>query len=105
MRIFIKFCVAANRSLRFSVRRLRSAHFLIGRKFMDKMKINKKGQITIPKYIRDKYGLKDGISMKIYDYDGELRLKPVNFCYTCGKALPDGTPCPNCPPRDVIHIY
>lgn len=72
---------------------------------MHQMKINKKGQITVPKLIRDKYGLKDGISLTLKDCDGKLTLEPINFCYTCKKALPDGTPCPNCPPREGIYLY
>lgn len=78
---------------------------MIGRKLMDQVKINKRGQITIPKSIRDKYGLKDGISMRIHEYDDKLTFEPVNFCYTCKKALPDDARCPVCPPRKVIQIY
>ena len=72
---------------------------------MDKMKINKRGQITIPKSIRDKYGLKDGFSLTFSAYDDKLMLKPANFCHTCQKALPDGTPCPNCPPKKTVYLY
>jgi AbrB family looped-hinge helix DNA binding protein len=72
---------------------------------MFKIKINKRGQITIPKSIRDKYGLNDGITLTLEYRDGVPMLRPDNFCRNCKKALPYGKMCADCPPIETIWIY
>ena len=72
---------------------------------MEKVKINKKGQITIPKKLRDKYSISPDVTLTIKDNDGKFTIEPLNFCHTCKKALPDGAECPNCPPPETIYIY
>lgn len=39
-------------------------------------KMTKKGQITIPKEIRDKFDLNEGDQFKIFVQDDEVKLKP-----------------------------
>ena len=72
-------------------------------------KINKKGQITIPKYYREKLGLVDGISIDVTEGKGELIISPVKTCHNCGKPLPDELikrgACLDCPLPQVIVIY
>ena len=72
-------------------------------------KINKKGQITIPKYYREKLGLADGISLDVMEKSGELIIKPVKTFHNCGKPLPDELirrgACLDCPLPKVIVIY
>lgn len=76
---------------------------------MKKIKINKKGQITIPKEFREKYGLVPGISLDIRADGGKIIIKPAYTCHNCGKALPDdlgsrGT-CADCPTPKTVIIY
>ena len=76
---------------------------------MSEVKINKKGQIVIPKYIRDKYGLAPGITLFIEDFDYYIGVRPISKCPRCGKALPDELrdrgACEGCPLPEKIIIY
>ena len=73
------------------------------------IKIDNKGKITIPKYLRDKYNLKHGITLDISYHDCKLILKPKAVCHNCGKALTDDLQsrgsCLECPPPTRIKIY
>jgi len=44
---------------------------------ISKIKITSKGQITIPKALREKMNLKEGMYMSAYIQDGNLILKPL----------------------------
>ena len=72
-------------------------------------KISKKGQITIPKYIRERFGLVAGISFFVAEKEGEIIVKPVRICPTCKKALPDELirrgSCLDCPLPEIMQIY
>ena len=80
---------------------------------MYEVKINKRGQITIPKPIRDSLGLVPGITLNVNDYDRiysrEIVVAPVVICHHCRKALPDefieSRACPDCPPLKIIQLY
>ncbi len=76
---------------------------------MDEVKINKRGQITIPKEIRDRLGLEAGISLLVIEDERKITLRPAIVCRRCGKALPDAfrnsRTCPDCPPPNFIRIY
>ena len=75
------------------------------------IKIDKKGRVTIPKELRDKYNLTEGI--KVYFYDGQeyggILLKPVASCSACKKALSEQLyergACLGCKPPVRIFIY
>ena len=73
------------------------------------VKIDKNGKITIPKHLRDKYNLKQGISLEINEINSELILKPYMRCSACGKALPESLyerrACAECTPGKLIVIY
>ena len=69
------------------------------------MKINERGQITIPKELREKYALLPGIKLTVEERDGKILLQPSNFCPSCKKALPDGESCPDCPPPKTTYVY
>ena len=73
------------------------------------VKVDKRGKITIPKKLRDKYNLQPGIVIKITDYDPNLMIKPMYTCPTCKKALPkelyERGSCLECPPPKRITIY
>ncbi|MBO5907009.1 MAG: AbrB/MazE/SpoVT family DNA-binding domain-containing protein [Clostridia bacterium] len=70
---------------------------------MFEIKMNKNGQIKIPKAIRDCFEYKEGTIFKADVYGGVLKLEPLAYCRRCGKALPNefkGVPtCSNCPPN------
>ena len=72
-------------------------------------KISRRGQITIPKYYREKLGLADGISIDVTERNGKLIISPVKTCHNCGKPLPDELirrgACLDCPLPKVIVIY
>ena len=72
-------------------------------------KISKRGQITIPKYYRDRMGLVEGISLNVMEKNGELIIEPVETCHSCGKPLADELisrgACLDCPLPEVIVIY
>ena len=55
---------------------------------MFKVKINKKGQITIPKAFRDCYNYASGTTFKINVSRGVLELEPLVYCRHCGRAMP-----------------
>lgn len=38
-----------------------------------------RGQITLPKKFRSKYGIKPGVPVKIFDADGGIRVEPVRI--------------------------
>ena len=38
-----------------------------------------KGQITLPKKLRDKYGIKPGVPVKISDANGAILVEPVRI--------------------------
>ena len=82
---------------------------LIKRGFMDYYKINKRGQITIPKYICDKLGWTTDIPLDICLFEEKIIVKPVKICPGCLKPLPTellerGT-CIDCPPPKEFIIY
>ena len=56
---------------------------------MAEMKMNKNGQITIPKSIRDKYGWFSGITLAIREDEKKIEVVPAFVCHRCGRALPD----------------
>ena len=74
---------------------------------MYQIKSNSKGQITIPKAIREKYGLTAKITRIIYDCDVKIAIEPNNTFFRCHKALPDGAiSCLDCPPQsEPIILY
>ena len=73
---------------------------------MFEVKINAKGQITIPKSLREKFGLKSGISLTVAEDAGKILIKPAAACGRCGKALPSlSSTCPDCPPPKIIKVY
>ena len=72
-------------------------------------KINQKGQITIPKEIREKYGLVRGITLDIRADGDKIIVKPAYTCHNCGKALPDELgsrgACADCHLPKVFIVY
>lgn len=40
-------------------------------------KVSAKGRIIIPKPLREKYGLKKGSQVQVFDYDGVLAVVPL----------------------------
>ena len=82
---------------------------LIKRGFMDYYKINKRGQITIPKYIREKYDWTTDIPLDILEKEGAILIKPAYVCCQCKKPLPkelfERRACLDCTPPVEIAIY
>ena len=74
-----------------------------------KLLVDKRGKITIPKYLRDRYNLQPGIEIEIVDDNSKLILRPVHSCPACKKALPkelyERRACSACPPAEIIKIY
>jgi AbrB family looped-hinge helix DNA binding protein len=76
-----------------------------------KIKVDSRGKITIPKKMREKYGLTRGIEVEIDNYDGIIRVKPAVTCSACKKALPKELytrdACAECTPipRKTTVIY
>jgi len=74
-----------------------------------RLKIDENGQITIPRSIREKYGLVSGISFVINENKGKITIEPAIVCYRCGRVLSDEfekeKTCPDCPPPKRIVIY
>ena len=107
--MFVEFCVAANRSLRFSVRGFGLRTFLILEDFMAEIKMNAKGQISIPKSMREKCGLLAGMPLEVNVIEGRIVIVPAIRCHRCGKALPEEFRktclCPDCPPTEIIKVY
>ncbi len=85
---------------------LLGTHFLIflGGEEMRAIKINERGQITIPKSIRNKYGLKKGVEFKVTEYDEILKIEIAKLCSKCGKAILHKY-CPDCPRPKQTFIY
>ena len=71
---------------------------------MFEVKLNKKGQITFPASVQEKYGLSEGVTLTVTEDGGTLIVKPLYFCNGCKKARVDGTTCPNCTPK-IIKVY
>ena len=79
------------------------------------MKIDKKGKITIPKKLREKYGISGEVELVMHDcmeYDGpKIILRAKSFCSVCKKALPDDLAergaCLDCTPvpKEIVRIY
>lgn len=67
-----------------------------------KVKMNKKGQITVPKIFREWLDYVDGTTFKIDVVEGILRLEPLVYCRRCGRAMPESfrgaLVCEKCPP-------
>lgn len=51
------------------------------------MKLNSKGQVTIPAPLRAKYGLHDGDEVDVVEEDGALRIVRVAGAPTRGQRL------------------
>lgn len=75
----------------------------------DMLKINKKGRITIPKAVREKYGWAPGIPLVITESEGGITVRPAIVCWRCKKVLFEkfegNNVCPNCPPPSIIKVY
>jgi len=59
---------------------------------ISKIKITSKGQITIPKALREKMNLKEGMYMSAYIQDDNLILKPLpqdSNCFLQSKNIPN----------------
>ena len=88
-----------------------AAHlFNLGEKIaMDEIRINKRGQITIPKTLREKYGWSSDIPLEIHEWEGRIVLQPAIVCHQCKKPLSEAfrnkNACPNCPPPTFIKVY
>ena len=76
---------------------------------MDYYKINKRGQITIPKYIRDEYGWTTDIPLDICMDDEKIIIKPSHVCCQCRKPLTKELAlrgaCISCTPPKITVIY
>ena len=76
-----------------------------------KIQIDNRGKITIPKKLRDKYGLNTRIELELSDKDGKIEIKPARICSACKKALPpelyDRGACAECTPapKRIVIIY
>lgn len=51
------------------------------------MKITSKGQVTIPKGIRDEFGLLPGTEVEFFEADGEIRVRKVPGGHNRGKEI------------------
>ena len=75
------------------------------------IKIDKRGRITIPKDLREKYNLTHNITLYLNNENSSLTLRPAFVCCECGKALPkelyDKHACAECTPshNKVQKIY
>ena len=76
---------------------------------MDKVKINGRGQITIPKELRKMFGLTKGITVSITDDEKKIVVTPAYVCARCGKTLTDDRKdyrtCVGCPPKEIYIVY
>ena len=76
---------------------------------MDEIQMNAKGQITIPKAMREKLGWNSDVPLTIAVIEGRLVVRPSIVCSACGKALPEACRkegrCPDCPPPKMIKVY
>ena len=75
------------------------------------IKIDKKGRITIPKDLRDKYNLNHNIILYFNNDNSTITLRPASVCCECGKALPKELyhkrACAECTPapEKIIAVY
>ena len=76
---------------------------------MDEIKMNAKGQIAIPKSMREKLGWSSEIPLAIAVIEGKVVVCPTIVCPACKKALPEAYRkagrCPTCPPSKIIKVY
>lgn len=49
-----------------------------------------RGQITLPKKLRSKYGIRPGVPVKIMDADGGIRVEPVRIVSYPVRQYTDG---------------
>ena len=73
-------------------------------------KVNKRGQLIIPKRYLKKLGINAGYTVDVKSYDGEIIINPSYFCFHCKKPLPDELrerrACLTCPPAPPpVMIY
>lgn len=76
---------------------------------MDDIKMNAKGQITIPKSMREKLGWNSDIPLAIDVIEGRVVLRPAIVCPACGKVLTEAYRkagrCSTCPPPKIVKVY
>ncbi len=76
---------------------------------MSEMKMNSRGQITIPKSMREKLGWTSDIPLMMEAIEGRIVVRPSIVCSACGKALSEAyrkeERCPDCPPPKIIKVY
>ena len=76
---------------------------------MDDIKMNAKGQITIPKTMCEKLGWNSDVPLAIAVLEGKIVLRPSIVCSACKKALPEAYRkegrCPGCPPLKIVKVY
>ncbi len=56
---------------------------------MSVVKVYKKGIIVLPKSIREKAGIEEGVLLKVFVKDGKIVLKPLDLwerVWGCGKG-------------------
>ena len=54
-------------------------------------KVDALGRIVIPKYIRGKYHLDEGVGVEFKEVDGVVCIFPLNnLCKICGSKMSDG---------------
>ena len=79
-----------------------------------KVKVNKRGQIIIPKAAGSEIGLVPGVSVKGCSHTDafgrmEFLVVPAVRCHHCGRILTDEfekmNACPGCPPPIITKIY
>ncbi len=76
---------------------------------MSEVKINKRGQITVPKDIREELGLTEGVTLRMLTNGKQIIIEPQIYCHHCGKILTDEyretRACPTCPKIKRVEIY
>lgn len=58
---------------------------------MDKAVVTSKGQIVIPSRMRRKFGIKKGTQIYLYEWDGQIVIRPVTDEYLQSLAGITGT--------------
>jgi len=58
---------------------------------MDRTIVTVKGQIVIPSKLRQKFGIKKGTQVYVYERDGEIAIKPITDDYIRNMAGMAGT--------------